>query len=137
MDNNTGLTDQQAIEALDRALCADAGIPYKPRADKAMSERSLSAEVRQMIDARQLWGHVSNDYYRRSGRGWFDWVIIGPGGILFRELKSDSGVVSAQQRFVHQRFAGSGYNCAVWRPEQLADGTIARELDAIASTPAQ
>ena len=132
IENNTGLTDEQSRELLGRALAADAGVPYIPRQEK-MSERDLSRAVRKMVDERQLWGNVSNDYYRRSGRGWFDWVIIGPGGILFRELKSAEGFLSPDQRFVQEKFAQFGYDCAVWRPEHLADGTMARELDAIAA----
>lgn len=135
MDNNSGMTDEQSMELLDRALAAEAGIPYSPRRKK-MSERDLSREVRKMVDERQLWGHASNDYYRRSGPGWFDWVIIGPGGILFRELKSTDGTLSKPQRYVQQMFAHFGYDCAVWRPEDLADGTMARELDAVAARSA-
>ena len=124
--------DNEAQEALDRALAAEAGIPYVHHSIREMRERELSTRVRKMVDERpQLWGHSSYDYNHRTGSGWVDWVIIGPGGVLFRELKSLSGDLSPQQRYVGQMLKYHRYDWAIWNPDSLADGTIARELDAL------
>lgn len=128
--------DDEVRERLDRALCADAGVPYVHHSIREMRERDLSNRIRKMVDARPtLWGIYSYDYHHRSGRGWPDWVIIGPGGILFRELKSLSGNLSEQQRYVGQMLRYHGCNWKIWNPDSLADGTIDRELDAIVAAP--
>ena len=57
--------------------------------------------------------------------------LLGPSGALFRELKSASGVLEPEQRIVGQLLRRHGCDWAVWRPAQLTDGTITRELDAI------
>jgi hypothetical protein len=130
-DSPTGITKEE----FDKWLCAQSGVPYEPDKyrNKKMSERDLSRELRSMVNERQLWGHASFDYYRRTGAGWVDWVIIGPSGILFRELKSAEGILSPEQRYVQEMFTRFGLDCAVWRPEDFTDGTMARELDAIAT----
>jgi len=128
--------DNETREALDRVLSADAGIPYVHHSIREMSERNLSARVRKMVNDRpQLWGHTSYDYNHRWGTGWVDWVIIGPGGVLFRELKSPSGHLSDQQRYVGQMLRHHGCNWAIWDPDSLADGTIGRELDTLTAAP--
>jgi hypothetical protein len=123
--------DAESQEMLDRVLCADAGVPYVPRSERDMSERELSSRVRRMTDERQLWGHCSYDYRHRSGSGWVDWVIISQGGVLFRELKTRGGSLTPQQRFVGQMLRYFGHDWAVWTPDELIDGTIARQLDAV------
>ena len=72
-----------------------------------------------------------------DGKGWPDWSIFGervPGGPpagLFRELKATKGVVSAEQLRWIGWLNSAGFNAGVWRPQQLIDGTIERELDAL------
>lgn len=66
--------------------------------------------------------HKHSDAY-----GWPDWVFFKPGGpILFRELKSDIGIVTLAQRQCHQRLRSAGADVAVWRPsdEQLIIDTF-------------
>jgi hypothetical protein len=124
--------DSEAREKLDRALAADAGQPYMHHTFREMNEKELSRRVGIMVDARsQLWGAHSYDYHHRSGKGWPDWVIIGPGGILFRELKGSNGDLSEMQRWVGRKLKHHGNDWAVWNPGHLADGTIERELDAL------
>lgn len=117
-------------EEFRRALAADAGIAYVPGLMK-MTERELSARVRQMVDERRLWGFTSYDFRHRHGAGFPDWVISGPGGFIFRELKSRDGQLTTHQRGWRKQFKLHGLNFAVWTPADLADGTIGRELDLV------
>lgn len=64
--------------------------------------------------------------------GWPDLVLFNPsrGGVLFRELKTDVGKLSDEQRVVLEQLRAAGADARVWRPGDLEDGTIQRELDA-------
>ena len=90
---------------------------------------SLDAHVRKHIEDLGLWAyHPRNS--KGSEPGWPNWVIIGRAGILYRELKSEAGTVTPEQRHVGELIARAGGNWAVWRPRDLLDGTIGRELEA-------
>lgn len=72
---------------------------------------------------------------RVNGRyraGFPDWCIAGEGGVLFRELKRQDGTLTAVQQAFHRRLREAGADVDVWRPSDLTDGRIARELAAIA-----
>ena len=93
---------------------------------------SLEAYVRKVIADLGLFGyHPRNS--KGSAAGWPDWVIVGRGGILYRELKSEAGSLSPEQRHVGELITRAGGNWAVWRPTQRLDGTIARELASLAA----
>lgn len=84
----------------------------------------LVAHFRPMQDARGVWRTpVAGD-----GKGFPDLVITGPGGVLWRELKSDRGRLSAEQKVWLAALDAAGANVAVWQPEHLTDGTIPGEL---------
>lgn len=53
--------------------------------------------------------------------GWPDLVLWRPGRLLFRELKSDTGRVSAEQQAVLESLAQSGADVGVWRPSDWDD----------------
>jgi hypothetical protein len=89
---------------------------------------SLQAGLQRLIDAYGLWGYHPQSSYIG---GWPDWVILGPRGGLFRELKSERGTLTPAQRDVGARLYRAGFNWAVWRPRDLLDGTIERQLQAI------
>jgi len=92
---------------------------------------SLEAYVRKVIADLGLFGyHPRNS--KGSAAGWPDWVIVGR-GILYRELKSEAGTVSPDQKHVGELITRAGGNWAVWRPTQRLDGTIARELTDLAA----
>lgn len=92
---------------------------------------SLEMHLRKLIDDLGLWGyHTRNSFGCMPG--WPDWIILGPGGGLFRELKSENGTLSTDQRIVGAKLTRAGFNWDVWRPTQLLDGTIARQLAGIA-----
>ena len=93
---------------------------------------SLDAHVRKLIADLGLFGyHPRNS--KGSEPGWPDWVIIGRAGILYRELKSEAGVLSPEQRHVGELITKAGGNWRVWRPRDLLDGTIGRELASLAA----
>ena len=64
-------------------------------------------------------------------RGWPDWVIIGPGGILFRENKSQFGLPSPEQTGILYALRAHGLNVGVWRPTDWELGRIRAEMEAI------
>jgi hypothetical protein len=74
-------------------------------------------------------------YHTRDSRGsvagFPDLVIVGHTGVLFRELKLLTGVVSPIQRSVLRRLSMAGADADVWRPADWASGRIAIELAAI------
>jgi hypothetical protein len=105
-----------------------------PRAYEMPEDRgpdSLEANLRELMADLGLWGYHTRDS-RRSERGWPDWVITGPRGALFRELKSESGKLSPDQRRVGGRLACAGLDWAVWRPRDLYAGVIAAQLARVA-----
>jgi hypothetical protein len=91
---------------------------------------SLDASVRELIADLGLYGYRSNG---GTERGWPDWVIIGPCGILYRELKTERGTLTPEQRDVGARITKAGGNWSVWRPVHLLSGEIAQELSSLAA----
>jgi hypothetical protein len=87
---------------------------------------SLDAHVRALMKDLGLWGYHSR-ISKGSEPGWPDWVIIGH-RILYRELKTEHGTLSPEQRAVGARITRAGGNWAVWRPRDLLNGTIAGQL---------
>ena len=72
-------------------------------------------------------GRLTNDH--SDAFGWPDWQFYRAGGpILYRELKSDDGVLSVYQKQCHERLRMAGADVAVWRPsdEQLILDTFRR-----------
>ena len=51
---------------------------------------------------------------------------------MFRELKTERGKVTPGQEAWLEALTFAGFDTGVWRPAQLLDGTIARELAALA-----
>lgn len=94
-------------------------------------EDSLAANVQRLMGELDLWGYHSSRPLQDPS-GWPDWAIIGPGGMLFRELKSQHGTLSPAQRGVGARLILAGQNWAVWRPCDLLSGVIERQLRDIA-----
>jgi hypothetical protein len=93
---------------------------------------SLAAHVRALMKDLGLFGyHARNS--RGSEPGWPDWVIIGRAGILYRELKTEHGTLSPEQRAVGALITRAGGSWAVWRPRDLLNGTIARQLANVAA----
>jgi hypothetical protein len=68
---------------------------------------------------------------RGTASGFPDWVIIGPGGILWREGKGVRGRVSPAQTEVIALLRARGQDARVWWPSDLVDGTARAELLAV------
>lgn len=91
---------------------------------------SLDAHVRRLMKDLGLEGyHTRNSIGSR--RGFPDWEIWGT-RIIHRELKTERGVLSVDQRHVGSLITKGGGDWCVWRPRDLLDGTIARQLARIA-----
>lgn len=90
---------------------------------------SLDAHVRRLIRDLGLAAYHTRDS-RGSARGYPDWTITGS-RVLFRELKTQRGKVTAEQQQWLDALTAAGADAGVWRPADLLDGTIAAELAAI------
>jgi len=66
-----------------------------------------------------------------DGKGWPDLTIVGPGGVLYRELKSATGSRTPEQRQWAEWLTEAGQDVAVWKPRDLESGRIQAELEAI------
>lgn len=64
-------------------------------------------------------------------KGWPDLEIIGPNGMVYRELKTMTGEVSPDQRFIAWNIMKAGGSWSVWRPGDFAAGVIYDELKRI------
>lgn len=93
----------------------------------AMTERDLQTRVLQL--ARQT-GHLAYHTHdsRRSQPGFPDLVLVGPGGVLFRELKTQKGVLRPEQRTWLTTLDDAGADAGVWRPLDLLTDRILKEL---------
>ena len=92
---------------------------------------SLEAHLRKLLDDLGLWGYHPYTS-RRSTPGWPDWTIIGTRRVIFRELKSERGVLSPEQKQVGEMLQRAGQSWRVWRPSDLLSGQIAWELTEVA-----
>lgn len=62
---------------------------------------------------------------RRSEKGWPDLVIVGPRGVLFRELKADRGRVKPEQWEWIEALKLAGQDAGVWRPADWPEVVLA------------
>lgn len=92
-----------------------------------MTEDQLLQAVR---DLAKISGWETYHTHRsdRSEPGFPDLVLVRPPLVLFRELKSDTGsLTAAQVQWLHQLQA-SGQDVGVWRPSDLRGGAVAAQL---------
>lgn len=101
--------------------------------------------LRYIIDACRKMGTVHTAHFRPGltqagnwrtavsgdGKGWLDLTIVGPGGVLFRELKSATGSTTPEQRQWIAWLTEAGQDAAVWKPRDWYSGRIVAELEAI------
>lgn len=80
-----------------------------------LSEAEFQSLVLEAVRRLGLQAYHTHDS-RRSQPGFPDLVIVGDRGILFRELKTEVGVVSADQRYWVEILRGGGADVEVWRP---------------------
>ena len=95
-----------------------------------ISEREFQWIVQQVVQLHgfELQYHTYDS--RRSEPGFPDLVLVSTrqGRILFRELKTDKGRVSPDQRKWIDGLTAAGGDAGVWRPEDLRSGRVTREL---------
>jgi len=103
-----------------------------PRA-LAMTEAELMEAIRAMVRDLGLLGFHAADSRRSWGRGYPDLTITGRGGCIWRECKTEHGSLSPEQRQWGDTLKLGGQDWRIWRPRDLLDGTIARELTDIAA----
>lgn len=66
-----------------------------------------------------------------DGKGFPDLVLVGPGGVMFREAKSDRGSLEPDQKTWRDALLGAGANWGLWRPRDWRSGRIADEMSAL------
>jgi hypothetical protein len=92
-----------------------------------MNETQFRREVQVMCEGFGLLWHHCNDTRSCSGpKGLPDLIIIGPGGVLVPELKTENGDTSAEQDLW---LWNAGRYGRVWRPADLDSGLIRTELE--------
>lgn len=97
-----------------------------------MSEDELEREVRRL--AKRYGVHAVHLPDSRTGigvAGMPDWILIGT-GVIWRELKSRSGVLEKEQVAWKYRLKAARADWDIWRPLDYDTGRIAQELQAIA-----
>lgn len=95
-----------------------------------MLEAVLQNTVREMCARFKLRCYHVYDS-RKSEPGFPDLTIVGCGGHMFRELKTDVGRLTAAQQGWLDDLSAHGADAGVWRPVDLASGRIERELRAL------
>jgi hypothetical protein len=66
-----------------------------------------------------------------AGKGFPDLVLVTPGGVLWREVKSDIGVLDPDQKRWRDVLLAAGEDWAIWRPSDWSSGRIEAELRAM------
>lgn len=105
-------------------------IAYDPIAWQ-MSEDELENRLRELLRVYRLYGFHCRDARQSYGPGFPDWCIISPKGVLFRELKSQTGELKSSQRRVRDLLLAAGEDWSLWRPSDLRSGRVEAELLAL------
>lgn len=107
-----------------------------------MSEDEL---LRNIIDLCRRMSTVHTSHFRPAlsqsgrwmtavqgdGKGWLDLTIVGPGGILYRELKAEGKYPRPEQKAWIGWLTEAGADVSVWKPRDWHSGRILAELEAI------
>lgn len=94
-----------------------------------LSEREFQKRVTDLCDWLGLRWYHSHDS-RRDPAGFPDLVIVGPGGVVFAELKSQKGRVRPEQFAWKDDLDRAGANAYIWRPDDWSQ--IQRTLKSLA-----
>lgn len=108
---------------------------YQALAAKRMSEDALTANIAAACKTlRLLRYHTWRSIH--SPAGFPDEVIVGPGGVLFRECKREGEQKRYQPTEAQQAWldglGAHGLDVGVWKPSDWLSGRIAKELREIA-----
>ena len=106
------------------------------RLASAMSEAELDSGVRRILKDLRDHGHpilASHPWSsKHSASGYPDWTFAGSGGVAWRELKRAGEEPRPDQQEWLDALTAAGMSAGTWYPADLLDGTIARELAALA-----
>jgi hypothetical protein len=96
-----------------------------------MTEGELVAEITKLCgQLGLLWHHCRDSRHCHGQKGLPDLLIAGPHGVLFTEIKSAAGELTADQDMWIWMLAKQ-VSIEVWRPADLESGLIRSELEAI------
>jgi hypothetical protein len=103
----------------------------------AMDEAALQAHVAGLVAMIASHHRVKISHFhavdsRRITAGWPDSVIVGPRGVLFRELKTQKEKPRPAQQVIIDQLAAAGLDVGVWRPEDWLTHRVHREILAVA-----
>jgi hypothetical protein len=96
-------------------------------------------QVIKLTHGRNLWAVQTNpahfNHRVAANQGFPDLMIVGPGGVIFRELKTLAGMgsdgLAPAQSIWRDRLKAAGQDWDIWTPADLDSGRIERELTAI------
>jgi|SRR5215472_15125922 len=97
-----------------------------------VSEAQLMEWIRELCSLLRLRVFHCADARRSWGPGFPDLVIVGPGGVMFRECKTFNGKTSADQDSWAVTLQEAGQDWALWRPQDWMSGRVRRELERLA-----
>ena len=113
---------------------------YRKAVAKAMSEDTLTDHVLEMAARYGWWAHhdtpayVKGDDKRpfthlKGNKGVPDLQLTHvQGRSIYRELKTEQGTVTPEQKEWIRRLKVGGRDADVWKPRHWVDGTIEQEL---------
>jgi hypothetical protein len=108
-------------------VSAPASLTYQ-----VMTEKELDRHIRQLCKDLHLRRYHTLDA-RGSSAGFPDLCIVGPGGVIFAELKSARGTLRPEQAEWRDLMLDAGARWYLWRPADLASGEITRALAGIST----
>lgn len=89
---------------------------------------NLQGDITMACRALKLHVHACDLYRSGSEPGFPDLVIIGPRGVLWRELKVPPDEPNHAQKALGYTLAASRQNYAIWTPADWESGRIMKEL---------
>lgn len=103
----------------------------------SMAARMPEKELQQLVS--DLCGWLGLFHYHPristgSARGWPDSTIIGQ-RVIYRELKTQIGRLTPEQRVVGERLKAAGADWGIWRPSDWLSGAIETELRLLKGQP--
>ena len=93
------------------------------------AETQFQQAVTDLADWLHIWWWHDEDP-RRNKAGFPDLLLVGRRGVLWRELKTETGTVRKAQQELGDLLSRS-QDWAIWRPADLASGRVKAELEAI------
>lgn len=102
---------------------------YRSLQAKAMSERQLQDQIIELAKRMGFIVYHTHDS-RRSESGFPDLVLVHPKQrrVMWRELKSETGTTTPEQKVWISTLSLVGADVDVWRPRDWVSGRIEREL---------